>query len=56
MKDHLQFSPLRIFDSAAGAMRIYGEWLTGDVAWSMQVSPRIKITSAFPYRSIGSAA
>jgi hypothetical protein len=41
MKDHLQFSPLRIFDSAARAMRIYSEWLTGDVAWSMQVSPRL---------------
>jgi hypothetical protein len=56
MKDHLQFLPLRIFDSATRAMRIYSEWLTGDVAWSMQVSPRIKFTSIFPYSSIGSAA
>ncbi|KAF8235728.1 hypothetical protein L208DRAFT_1255592 [Tricholoma matsutake] len=39
MKSHLQFSLLHIFDSAVRAMRIYTEWLTGDVAWSMQVSP-----------------
>ncbi|KAF8220282.1 hypothetical protein L208DRAFT_1142380, partial [Tricholoma matsutake] len=38
MKGHLQFSPLCIFDSTVRAMRIYSEWLTGDVAWSMQVS------------------
>jgi hypothetical protein len=56
MKDHLQFSPLRVFDSSARAMRIYSEWLTGDVAWSMQVSRRIKFISVFPYLYIGSVA
>lgn len=38
MKDHIEFKPLRIFESATRAMRIYTEWLTGDAAWSMQVS------------------
>ena len=39
MKDHIEFKPLRIFESASRAMRIYTEWLTGNAAWSMQVSP-----------------
>jgi hypothetical protein len=39
MKDHLELKPLRIFESASRAMRIYTEWLTGNAAWSMQVSP-----------------
>lgn len=37
MKDYLQFSPLRIFETAEKLMRVYGDWLTGDVAWNMQV-------------------
>jgi hypothetical protein len=41
MKDHIEFKPLRIFESASRAMRIYTEWLTGDAAWSMQVSPHL---------------
>jgi hypothetical protein len=39
MKDHIELKPLRIFESASRAMRIYTEWLTGNAAWSMQVSP-----------------
>lgn len=39
MKDHIKFKPLRIFESASRAMRIYTEWLSGNAAWSMQVSP-----------------
>lgn len=39
MKDYLQFSPLRVFETAEKLVRIYGDWLTGDVAWNMQVRP-----------------
>jgi hypothetical protein len=28
---------MRLFNTAAKTMRIYTEWMTGDVAWSMQV-------------------
>lgn len=38
MKDYIRFKPLRIFETASRAMRIYTEWLTGNAAWSMQVS------------------
>src|ERR1700678_1534307 len=38
MKDYIAFKPLRIFESATRAMRIYTEWLSGNAAWSMQVS------------------
>jgi Plavaka transposase len=34
MKDYIKFKPLRIFESASRAMRIYTEWLTGNAAWS----------------------
>jgi hypothetical protein len=37
-KDHLHFTPLQLFKTAAKAMRVYTEWMTGDTAWSMQVS------------------
>lgn len=37
MKDHIEFKPLWIFESASRAMRIYTEWLTGNAVWSMQV-------------------
>ena len=56
MKDHLQFLLLCVFNSFARAMWIYSEWLTGNVAWSMQVSHWIKFISVFPYLYIGSVA
>ena len=37
VNDHIKFTPFRIYESAVNAMRIYTEWLSGDVAWSMQV-------------------
>lgn len=39
MKDHIEFKPLHIFQSASRVMRVYTEWMTGNAAWSMQVSP-----------------
>src|ERR1700733_5974776 len=38
MKDYIGFKPLRVFESATRVMCIYTEWLTGNAAWSMQVS------------------
>ena len=38
IKDYIKFKPLRIFESASRAMHIYTEWLTGNTAWTMQVS------------------
>ena len=37
-KDHISFSPFRLYESAAKASRIYTEWLSGEAAWQMQVS------------------
>ncbi|KAH9027612.1 hypothetical protein EDB85DRAFT_2074745 [Lactarius pseudohatsudake] len=36
VNDYIRFTPFRVYESAVSAMRIYTEWLTGDVAWSMQ--------------------
>jgi Plavaka transposase len=38
IKDYITFKPLQIFELATRAMCIYTEWLTGNAAWSMQVS------------------
>jgi hypothetical protein len=37
VKDYINLSPFRLYESAAKTMRFYTEWLSGDVAWSMQV-------------------
>src|SRR5882762_1466050 len=37
VKDSIEFTPFRLYESATKAMRLYTEWLSGDVAWSMQV-------------------
>jgi hypothetical protein len=49
MKDYIKFKPLRIFESASRAMRIYTEWLTGNAAWSMQVSSLRRSISFYSY-------
>lgn len=41
ISDHIRFKPLQIFDTAQKVMRIYGDWLSGNEAWSMQVSHHI---------------
>lgn len=38
IKDFIHYTPFRLYDSAAKATRLYTEWLSGNVAWSMQVS------------------
>jgi hypothetical protein len=38
VKDFIQFTPFRAFETAAKVMRVYTEWLSGNTAWSMQVS------------------
>jgi hypothetical protein len=37
VKDFIRLSPFRLYESAAKTMCFYTEWLSGDVAWSMQV-------------------
>ena len=37
LKDNINHEPLRIFSDATRTLRKYSEWLTGDVAWEMQV-------------------
>ena len=37
VKDHISFSPFKLYESAARLMRIYTEWLSGDQAWNIQV-------------------
>ncbi|KAJ7703454.1 hypothetical protein B0H16DRAFT_1347131 [Mycena metata] len=36
IKDHINFTPFRLWANADKLMRIYTEWLSGDVAWNMQ--------------------
>jgi hypothetical protein len=38
LKDHLDFTPRRLFENAEKLVRVYTEWLSGDAAWAMQVS------------------
>jgi hypothetical protein len=35
--DHLAFQPMRVFETTAKTMCVYSKWMTGNVAWSMQV-------------------
>lgn len=35
--DHMQYSPFRVFTTAEKLYRSYGEWMSGNVAWEMQV-------------------
>lgn len=37
--DHIDFCPRRVYRTAERLVRIYSEWMTGDSAWEMQVSP-----------------
>jgi len=37
MKDSIHLTPLRVFKTAEKVMRVYGQWMTGHVAWDMQV-------------------
>ncbi|KAJ7017066.1 hypothetical protein C8F04DRAFT_1406293 [Mycena alexandri] len=36
VKDHIHFTPFRLWASADKLVRMYTEWLSGDVAWKMQ--------------------
>lgn len=38
LKDSLNFTPFRLYQTAEKLTRIYTEWLSGDAAWEMQVS------------------
>lgn len=34
---HIDYSPSRLYRDAEKTIRVYSEWMTGDVAWNMQV-------------------
>jgi hypothetical protein len=34
---HMDFCPTRLYRDAERTIRVYSEWMTGDVAWNMQV-------------------
>ncbi|KAF9043458.1 hypothetical protein BJ165DRAFT_1405755 [Panaeolus papilionaceus] len=36
VKDFIQFTPFRLYETCAKTMRVYTEWLSGDAAWFMQ--------------------
>lgn len=36
--NHMDFCPVRLYQNMEQTIRVYGEWMTGDVAWKMQVS------------------
>lgn len=37
LADHITYSPFHLYRTAARVARVYTEWLSGDVAWSLQV-------------------
>ena len=41
----MDFSPTRLYRDAEQTIRIYSEWMTGDVAWDMQVCLFVASTS-----------
>ena len=38
LQDHIHYSPFRQWEVAEKTIRVYNEWLSGDVAWEMQAS------------------
>jgi hypothetical protein len=45
VQDFIQYTPFRLWKSAEKLMRVYTEWLSGDVAWRMQASYLVPIIS-----------
>lgn len=45
IQDHVQFTPFRLWANSDKLMRIYTEWLSGDVAWNMQVRTTVQSPS-----------
>ena len=35
--DHLDFTPYRVYKTVQKQVRLYSKWLSGDVAWQVQV-------------------
>ena len=36
--DSMQYNPFQVFKAAEWLVCIYGEWMSGNVAWNLQVS------------------
>jgi Plavaka transposase len=39
IQDFVHFTPFRLWSNSARLMRVYTEWLSGDVSWEIQVRP-----------------
>ncbi|KAJ7030184.1 hypothetical protein C8F04DRAFT_1211785 [Mycena alexandri] len=50
IQDHIHFTPFRLWANSDKLMRIYTEWLSGDVAWNMQARA-IQLTAMTGNRS-----
>ena len=35
--DDIEFSPYKLYETAEKSIQVYSEWLSGNVAWTMQV-------------------
>jgi hypothetical protein len=38
LQDSLELEPYKLYNVAKDAMRVYTDWMSGEAAWSMQVS------------------
>ena len=47
VQDRISFTPFKLYETAAKAMRIYTEWLLGDRAWNTQVNPLFLLLLSF---------
>ena len=47
--DLMQYSPFQVFKTAEKLVHIFGEWMSGDVAWKLQVSKATMIISTCGY-------
>ena len=43
LANQLEFVPYRLYKTADKLMRVYSEWMSGEAAWEMQVSPHFRL-------------
>ena len=50
LADVIKLSPFRLFKTAERLTRLYGEWLSGNVAWGMQVGSPLEAPCIFSHQ------
>ena len=45
--NHMDFCPVRLYQDAEQTIRVYGEWMTGNTAWEMQVRSTFSFSPFF---------